>query len=187
MRTRLVLAATALGALALAAPTAFAAPAPTTLDGKKVSKLSLVVDAPRQSNDHTFASDAATGYDRYQCVAPRCAFVPFVFKPAKGAKTDIAVNLTWGNPASDFDLYLLSIDKSGRSKLLSCGTSFGTHEKLFVPAGTLKSGKTYAMMVDFYRTPGEKITAELTMPGKDTRPKTVPATIDSLQATNCSL
>ena len=187
MRHRLALAAAALGALALAMPSALAAPTPQTLDGKKVSKLTLNVDAPRQSNDASMGSDAATGYDRYQCEAPRCAVVPFIYKQAKGVKSDIAMELTWANPTSDFDLYLMQIDKTGRTKMLSCGGAAGTHEKIFIPAGTLKSGKTYAMMVDFYRTVGEKINAELTMPGTDTTAKTVPSAVNALQAINCTL
>ncbi len=185
MRTRLALAAALLGVLALALPTALAAPAPPTLDGKKVTKLTLKADAPMQSNDASLVGDDATGYDRYQCEAPRCAVVPFIYKPAKGVKADIAMSLTWTGVASDFDLYLMQIDKTGRTKLLNCGGFYGTSEKIFVPAGTLKSGKTYAMMVDFYRTPGEKVTAELTMPGKDTTSKAVPANVDDLTNLNC--
>ncbi len=185
MRHRLVLAAAALGALALTMPAALAASAPPTLDGKKVTKLTLKADAPMQSNDASLASDDATGYDRYQCEAPRCAVVPFVYKPAKGVKADIAMTLTWPGVASDFDLYLMQIDKTGRTKLLNCGGFYGNSEKIFVPAGTLKSGKTYAMLVDFYRTPGEKITAELTMPGKDTTDKTLPPNVDANANVNC--
>ena len=187
MRIRLALAAV-LGVLALVAPSALAAPAPVTLDGKKVSVLKLVVDAPMQSNDASPATDEATGYDRYQCVPPRCALVPFVFKPAKGVKSDIAMSLSWPNEASDFDLYLLQIEKTGRTKLYNCGGSAGTSEKIFIPAGSLRSGKTYAMMVDFYRTSGEKITAELSMPGKDTTAKTLPAAADgAVYPINCTL
>ena len=185
MRHRLVLAAAALGGLALLVPSATAASKPVILDGKKVKVIKIAADAPMQSNDASLASDDATGYDRYQCEAPRCAVAPFVYSPAKGVKADIAMTLTWGNIASDFDLYLMQIDKTGRTKLLNCGGFYGTSEKIFIPAGTLKSGKTYAMLVDFYRTPGEKITAELTMPGKDTTAKTVPANVDDLTNLNC--
>jgi len=186
MRTRLALAAAAVGAAALAMPSALAAPAPATLDGKKVKVLKLVADAPRQSNDASPATDAATGYDRYQCEAPRCAVVPFVYKPAKGVKADIAMSLTWASTASDFDLYLMQIDKTGRTKLFNCGGSAGNSEKIFIPAGSLKAGKTYAMLVDFYRTPGEKVTAQLEMPGKDATAKTVPANVDDLALVNCT-
>ena len=188
MRTRLVLAAATLGAVSLLLPSAVAAPGPVVLDGKKVSVLKLVTDAPMQTNDASPAADEATGYDRYQCVAPRCAVVPFVFKPAKGVKSDIAMSLSWGSAAADYDLYLLQIEKTGRTKLYNCGGSAGTSEKIFIPAGSLRSGKTYAMMVDFYRSPGEKITAELAMPGKDTTAKTLPAAADgAVYPVNCTL
>ncbi len=187
MRHRLVLAAAALGGLALLIPSANAASKPTTLDGKKVKSLTIATDAPMQSNDASLATDEATGYDRYQCEAPRCASVPFVYQPAKGVNADIAMTLTWPGKGSDFDLYLMQIDKTGRTKLLNCGGSYGTSEKIFIPAGTLKSGKTYAMLVDFYRTPGEKVNAELVMSGKDTTNKTVPANVDTFGNVNCTL
>lgn len=185
MRTRLILAATALGALALAAPAAFAAPAPATLDGKKVKSLSLSVTTTAQSNDKDLA--LASTEERMQCVAPRCAVLPFVFKPAKGVKGDTLFTIKWANAVSDMDLFIVSVNKGVRTRIASCGGSVGTSEKVFLPAGTMKAGKTYALIADFYRTPGEKVTGTVEMPGKDTVAKTVPANADTFALVNCTL
>ena len=188
MRTRLVLAAAALGAIALAAPHAVAAPAPATLDGKKVTTLTQVADAPMQANDADIAGGNPTA-SRLQCVAPRCSVLPFVYAPAKGVKADTLFTVTWTSDVSDIDLYIAEVGKKGVKTLIgNCGGSAGKSEKVFLPAGTLKKGKTYALIADFYRTPGEKVTSKIEMPGKDTVSKMVPAAIeDNVQKINCTL
>jgi len=184
MRTRLVLAATALGALALAAPSALAAPAPATLDGKKVTKLSLEATTVAQSNDSSLV--ASSTEERIQCNAPRCSVLPFVYAPAKGAKTDTLFTVKWTSSVSDIDLFIVEVGKNTRTRISSCGGSGGTSEKVFLPAGTLKKGKTYALIADFFRTTGEKVTSTVEMPGTDTVAKTVPAAAD-VAGVNCTL
>lgn len=83
-------------------------------------------------------------------------------------------------------LYVVS-GKDGRTDMGHCGGSIGTSEKIFLTADNFKPGKTYGLLVDFYRTPGEKITATVEMPGTDTVATTVPSTVDSLQPVNCNL
>jgi len=183
MRTRLVLAAAAFGALALAAPSALAAPAPANLDGKKIKTLSVSVDAKQQVHD-------ADTFDINTC-ADRCLVVPFIFNPAKGVKGDVMFTATWGSmPTSDIDLYVAQINGKSRTEVTHCaGATTGKgSEKIFLAAGNLKRGKTYAMIVDFYRTAGEKVTGTVEMPAKDTTAKTVPAQADgAIYNVNCTL
>ncbi len=187
MRSRLVLAAAALGAVALVAPHASAAAAPKTLDGKKVTTLTQVADAPMQANDADIAGGNPTE-SRLQCAPPRCSVLPFVYAPAKGVKADILFTVTWTNDLSDVDLYVAEVGKKGVKTLIAnCGGSAGKSEKVFLPAGSLKKGKTYALIADFYRTPGEKVTSKIEMPGKDTVSKLVPAALEGVQKTNCTL
>ena len=186
MRTRLTFTAAAVAALALAAPAALASPAPATLDGKKITKLTLEATTTAQTHDETFVTEQAVPADRMQCDKPRCAVLPFVYKPAKGVKGDVAFTVTWGSPGSDFDLYVVSIDKNGRTKLASCGGSTGSSEKVFLTADSFKPGKTYGLLVDFYRTPGEKVTGTVEMPGANTVKTTVPSAVDAFGPVNCT-
>ncbi len=182
MRSRLVLAAAALGAVALAVPSALAA-GPATLDGKKVTSLTQTVDAAMQANDASIADSAAV---RVSCEMPRCSVLPFIYAPAKGASGDILFDIKWEKATSDLDLYVAQQDKSSRTKIGSCGGTGGTTEKVFLPAGTLKKGKTYVLIADFYRTTGEKVTSTITMPGKNTVATTVPAAVDADANVNCT-
>lgn len=187
MRHRLVLSAAVLAAAAVAAPAAFAGTAPATLDGRKVKKLTLTATTTAQSNDAALVTDEVDGTDRMACSAPRCAVLPFVYKPAKGVKGDVMFTLTWGTPGSDFDLYVVSIDKNGdRSQLAQCGGSAGQSEKVFLPSDSFKPGKTYGLLADFYRTPGEQVTGTVEMPGTNTIKTTVPAAADELALVNCT-
>lgn len=188
MRHRLVFAAATLSAVALAAPGALAGPAPVVLDGKKVTKLTITATAGAQTHDESLVTGLATGEDRMQCASARCAVLPFVYKPAKGVKGDVLFTLTWATPGADFDLYVVSIDKSGsRTKIASCGGSTGTSEKVFVTADAFKAGKTFALLADFYRTPGEKVTGTVQMPATNSVKTTVPAEADNVALVNCTL
>ncbi|MFN2523971.1 MAG: hypothetical protein ABR614_11750, partial [Mycobacteriales bacterium] len=174
MRTRLALTAAVAGAVALVAPSALAASGPPVLDGKKVKELKLDAAAGPQTHDESLATGFATGEDRMQCGPERCAVLPFVYKPAKGVKGDVLFSINWNTPGSDFDLYVVQIDKNGRTKVGSCGGSAGLSEKVFLSADNFKPGKTYGLLADFYRTPGEKVTGSVTMPASNTIKTTVP-------------
>lgn len=181
MRTRLVLATAALGALALVVPAAVAAPAPVTLDGKKVKTLTLKGNGGLQNNVDNPAPEV--------CVAPRCALLPFVYNPAKGVKGDVMFDVKWDNLASDMDLYVVEVGKSANVDIAHCAsvTTTGAHEKLFLAAGTLKKGKTYALAIDYYRSVNDKVVGTIEMPSADKVAKTVPANVDGFFATNCTL
>jgi hypothetical protein len=188
MRKRLVLSAAALSAIALSVPAALAGGGAATLDGKSTKTLTLKATATAQDHDSDFVTGSA-GLDpaRVDCTAPRCASLPFVYKPARGVKGDIAFSLSWTIPASDFDLYVAEIGKDGNSEVAACGASAGTSEKVFLDASNFKAGKTYALIADFYRTPGEAITGTITMPGSNSVATTAPSTVDDLQKINCGL
>jgi hypothetical protein len=188
MRKRLVLSAAIFSAVAMAVPAALASSSTPVLDGKKVTKLTLSASGGLQSNDKDQASLTTT--DRADCTAPRCAALPFVYQPAKGVSGDTAYAISWTNPASDFDLYVAEVSKSGsRTTVAKCGGGAGTSEKVFVPAGTLKAGKTYALVVDFYRSVNDTVNGTVEMPGTNGVKSTVPSAVETQtqQAVNCTL
>jgi hypothetical protein len=187
MRNRLVLAVAALSAVAVTAPAALAGPATPVMDGKKVKKLTLTATTTAQSNDAILVTEIADGSDRMSCDASKCAVLPFVYKPAKGVKGDVMFTINWTTPGSDFDLYAVAIDKHGeRTELGTCGGSVGTSEKVFLPADSFKPGSTYALLAYFFRTPGEKLTGTVEMPGTNTIKTTVPAAADEVALVNCT-
>ena len=185
MRTRLVLTAAAVGAVALVAPSALAAPTPV-MDGKKVKELVLKANGGVQDHDDDTASLETA--DRVNCAAPRCAVLTFVYKPAKGVKDGLMFSATWTNPLSDIDLYVGEVGKRGdRSEVAHCGGAGNTSEKLFVAASDLKPGKTYALVADMYRSLNEEVTAKVAF-GANTVKTTVPAAVDSaVYPVNCTL
>lgn len=180
MRTRLLVTAALLGAVSLGLPAAFAASPTPTLDGKKVTTLSIKATSDLQNNADNPAPET--------CVAPRCVMLPFVYNPAKGVKGDVMFTLNWTNPASDLDLYVAEVGKNSNTKVLSCGTftTAKNQEKIFAPVGTLKKGKTYALVIDFYRSINDTGTGTLTMPSADTTPTTVPSAAEAVKV-NCGL
>jgi hypothetical protein len=186
MRTRLLVVAATAVTLGLTLTSANAVP--PTLDGKKVKTVTLTAVGTPQDHDSDFVTDQAGGPDRVACTAPRCARKDFIYKPAKGVKGDVMFEAKWTLPAADIDLYVAEVAKDGSvSQLDTCGTFGGTSEKVFVDASSLKSGKRYAIIVDFYRTANETVTATATMPGTNTIKATAPAAVDSNQAVNCGL
>jgi hypothetical protein len=187
MRSRLVLAVAALSAIAVTAPAALAGPAAPVMDGKKVKKLTLSAMTTAQSNDTILATEVVNGSERMSCDATKCAVLPFVYKPAKGVKGDVMFTINWATPGSDFDLYAVSIDKNGdRTQLGTCGGSVGQTEKVFLSSDNFKPGKTYALLAYFFRTPGEKLTGTVEMPGTNTIKSSVPADADEIALVNCT-
>ena len=185
MKTRLIAAAGLAGALALALPSAQAGTA--VLDGKKVQKLTLEASPTAQSNDKDLAS--LSGPERVACTAPRCARLPFVYKPAKGVTGNLAFVASWSIPAEDYDLYVAELAKDGSaSEIAHCGAAAGTSEKIELAPDAFKAGKTYALIIDFYRSSGtQKVTGTVSFPGSAGVKSTVPAAVDSQQPINCSL
>lgn len=187
MRTRLLVSAAGLTALAVAAPAAMAS-APPVLDGRKVKTLTLKTTSTAQDHDSDFVTSQVGNDSRVDCAAPRCAKLPFVYRPAKGVKGGLAFTLSWTIPVSDMDLYVAELGRDGNSQVASCGASAGTSEKIYLSPGVLRPGKTYALIADFYRTPGEAVTGTVSFPGTDTVAKDFPAAVDGqLVPVNCGL
>ena len=187
MKIRLATATAVIGALVL---TMSGAQAGTpTMDGKKVKVLTLKADGGTQDHD----SDAVTGLvatpDRSLCTPPRCAKLKFVYKPAKGAKGGLMITATWGKALlSDYDLYLFELDKRGNGTRAGvCGGVGGPSEKIYMAPATLHSGKTYLLVVDFFRSIQDAVVAKVEMGVPSTIPTTVPATVDSaVYPINCT-
>jgi len=182
MRTRLMLAAAAVGALTLALPAAIAAPATPVLDGKKVTKLEIKGNGGMQANADNPVPAA--------CPAGRCIMLPFVYAPAKGVPGGVLFQLKWDNAvASDMDLYVAEVGKSGSLTEIGNCASFGpaARESYYTPAGTLKKGKTYALLIDFYRSVNDNVVGTVTMPAANPIPKTTPANVDGVADLNCTL
>ena len=179
MRTRLLAAAVACGALAL--PHAAQAGRTPVLDGKKVKALTATFTPKAQVHDQEFVS----GGDRVNCASDRCGTIPFVFQPAKGVKGDLVFTISWGASGSDFDLYAVEYAKNGSAgQIATCGAFAGTSEKVVVPSSDLRPGKKYGLLVNYYRVTSDKVTASVTFPGTTTT-TTLPT--DSAQAEGCGL
>jgi hypothetical protein len=190
MKVRTGVAAVAVAAVGSVAVVAGGASAgqPPVLDGKRVKVLSFTGSGGVADHDTDQATQLTKAPDRAQCDAPRCASMVFVYKPAKGVNADTAYTLHWTNPLSDFDLYIAEVAKDGsRSTVAKCGAGAGTSEKVFVPAGTLRSGHRYAIVVDFYRSVSETMTAKVEMPGTNSIVSTAPGAVDKLEPINCGL
>jgi hypothetical protein len=190
MKIRLI----SLGAIsvALAMTVSSAQAATPTLDGKKVKTLTLTAAVGAQSHDSDLATDLAKNPlggspDRARCTAPRCSALTFVYKPAKGVTGDVGFKLSWGTPASDFDLYVAEVVRGERTTIASCGTSGGTSETVIVPASDLKAGHTYALVADHYRSAADKITSTVTFPNTFSVKTTAPAALEAYQKVNCGL
>ncbi len=180
MRIRLTVAAATLGALALALPSALAAPAPPTLDGKKVTKLEIKGNGGLQNNADNPAPET--------CEMPRCTMLPFVYNPAKGVAGNVMFTLKWDNLASDMDLYLAEVGKSANIDIGHCASAgASTTESFYAPVGTMKKGKTYALVIDYYRSLNDNVVGTVSMPSDNKVKTTVPANVDSLASLNCTM
>ena len=187
MKVRLVTAATIAGALALSMSGAQAAP--KVLDGKTLKVLEFTGNGGAQDNDKDYAQAATGSVDRSNCQAPRCGKLTFVYKPAKGVKGDLMFTLTWANPASDIDLYVAEIGKTGDATTIAqCGGTGTASEKVFLDSSTLKAGKTYALVADYYRSLNETVKGKVEIGVPSTVKATVPAAVDkAFLPVNCTL
>jgi hypothetical protein len=189
MKIRVLAAVGVAGALALSHSGAQAAAVPV-LDGKKTKKLSVTFTPAPQAHDSDFFTDSLkANADRTNCTAPRCGWLPFVFKPAKGVKGGVAFTLTWSAPGEDMDLYVVEVAKDGTSggQLADCGAAAGSSERIQLSSSDFKPGKKYALLADFYRSTGGKVTATVAFPGTTPIKSTVPGPLDSVQSVNCGL
>jgi hypothetical protein len=178
-------------ALALTVSNAHAA-APT-LDGKKVTTLTLTTSTGVQDHDTDLATDLAKNplgpsSDRAVCAAPRCSALTFVYTPAKGVKAaPVGFRISWGTPGDDMDLYVAEVTRGERSTIARCGASGGTSETVVLPAGTLVAGHAYALVADHYRSVNDKVTASVSFPSTVAAKTTVPAAVDAFGPVNCGM
>ncbi|MCW2545114.1 MAG: hypothetical protein JWM40_2666 [Frankiales bacterium] len=185
MKIRLVTALALVGALALSVSGAQAAT--PTMDGKKVKVLKLHADGGTQVHDTDLITGLVSAADHNLCSPPRCAKLKFVYKPAKGAKGGLMFTASWGKPITDYDLYVYELDKRGNgTEAGTCGGGIGTSEKVYLAPSNLHAGKTYVMVVDFFRSIADAVDAKVEMGVPSTITTTVPAAIDSLEAINCN-
>lgn len=174
MRARLVLAAGAATLVAVAAVPSQAASTPT-LDGKRVRKIVKTASGGLQDHDQDNASLDTP--NRADCAKPRCFRMDFVYSPARGVKGNVLFKITWTNPASDFDLYV-SDDK--RTDRAHCGGFGGTGEQLVLRGTSLKPGKRYTLVADFFRSVNDTVTATVEFPTKVVAGTTAPAQAEAL-------
>lgn len=187
MRSRLLLAPVLIGALAFMSTGADAAA--KTLDGKKVKKLSITASGGAQANDADLVTGLIDAPDRTACKMPRCARLTFKYLPAKGVKGDLMFTVTWANPLSDIDLYVGELAKDGSSSEIGHCAGAGTaSEKLFIPKSSLKPGKYYVLVVDFFRSLNETATGTVEIGVPNSIKNTVPSSVDGqVQNMNCTL
>ncbi len=182
MKFRILTAAALTGALVLSISGAEAAS--PVMDGKKVKALKLVGKGGLQSNDKDFV---LTSSERVDCKPPRCSILTFVYKPAKGVAGGLMLTANWGSPLSDIDLYLAEVSARGaRTQAGVCGGSAGTTEKVYVGRSNLKSGKTYMLIVDYYRSINETVNAKVEINVPTTITNTVPAAAEAKTYYNCT-
>ena len=185
MKFRLITAAALAGGLLLSISGAEAA-APV-MDGKRVKTINLKANGGLQSYDKESAT--LNGPEAVDCKPPRCTRVPFVYKPAKGVKGGLMFSISWSNPASDFDLYVASVDAKGRNtEIASCAFMGTRSSKTYVAASTLRSGRTYVAVIGHFRSINDVATGKVELTPKNSVPTTIPAKADDAVAPmNCQL
>jgi hypothetical protein len=194
VKLRLIAAVALAAGLALSVSGAEAAT--KVLDGKKVKVLKLTVAGGMQAHDDDNVKHAIDVPDKYDtCEASRCKRLPFVYKPAKGVKGGLMITAGWTSNLSDFDLYLFEVqkDKSGLD-VGHCGSFTGPNrtEKLYVDRTALRSGRTYVLLVDSYRSINDTLNAKVEINVPDTTLKVVPEAYDgefpgTVYSINCGL
>jgi hypothetical protein len=188
MRTRLILAAGAAAAVAVAALPSQAA-GTKVLDGKKTKALTFSLATSPQDNDVDLVTDQVPATtpvsrpDMASCPASRCLSYSFVYKPAKGVKAGpFSVKISWTIPGQDYDLYVIQ----DGGDVGHCGASAGTSE--VVDIATPVKGKTYKVVIDQYRAGPDTITGKIAFPATDKVGSAAPSTLDDNGLpTNCGL
>lgn len=179
MRARLALALVGLSLVATALPSHAAAT--PVLDGKKTKKITKTVNGGLQDHDQDQANGATGGA---ACGMPHCYRLDFIYAPAKGVKGNLAFSIKWTNPASDIDLYVANAKKG---EVDHCGGFGGAGEALIIPGSRFKVGQKYTLVVDFYRSLNETVTATVEFPTARTQSTTVPDSAEAAFKFNCVL
>lgn len=183
MRARPVLALGALVLVAAVAAPSHAAGTPT-LDGKKVKKLTGKASGGLQDNDSDNVTEAASTPNRADCAMPRCYRLDFIWNPAKGVTGNVLFKIDWTSPASDFDLYVADAKKG---QVASCGGVGGTGEAIVLRGKSLKVGRKYTLVADFFRSVNDTVTATVEFPTKAVTGTTVPTDAEAVVPINCAL
>ena len=186
MKFRVLTAVALAGALVLSISGAEAAT--PVMDGKKVKVLKLHADGGTQAHDTDLVLGLVNDVDHNLCSPPRCAKLKFVYKPAKGAKGGLMITAKWSKQVlTDYDLYVYELDKRGNgTQAGNCGGGTGSSEKVYLAPSNLHSGKTYVVVVDFFRSIADAVDATVEMGVPTTIPTTVPAAVDELNPVNCN-
>jgi hypothetical protein len=182
VKIRLAIAAALAGGLLVSLSGAEAAT--PVLDGKKVKVLTKTVATGTTQHMADFA-----GFDPELCDDPtHCVSLPFVYFPAKGVKGGLMFTATWTNPLSDFDLYIIQVDKSGNGVDVGhCGGSAFTSEKVYLSPAELKKGSKYILRINQFRSVQDTVTGKVEINVPSTVPTTLPAAVDELAVVNCTL
>jgi hypothetical protein len=154
VRPHLALAAAAL--LAVLAPAAHAEKVPV-LDGKGTKTLSLRHDTTRGAGAPNGPTDAQV----LSCGQADCGRLDFLYKPGKGVKRDLGMQLSWYYAgATRIDLFLVG----GGKVVARCAGSVANTRYLLVPGAALKSGQRYTAVMYYDYSFGEKGVVTVTLP-----------------------
>ena len=183
MKVRLALATALAGALLVSMSGAQAAP--PVMDGKKVKVLTKKVVTGTTQN----MTDFVFGFDPELCDDPKhCVTIPFVYAPAKGIKGGLMFTATWTQQVSDFDLYVVQVDKKGNGVDVGhCGGSTFTSEKVYLAPAELKKNTKYVMVINQFRSVADTVTGKVEINVPSTVKTTVPAAVDDVAVVNCTL
>lgn len=158
IRRRLITAAIAATVAGVLAPVAAHADKTPVLDGKKTTMVETHQSATRAAPAPSGPTDAQV----VQCSPAECDRMPFIYKPAKGVKSDLGLTAYWYWPETTrVDLFLLS----GSTILARCVDKVGNTRHLVYPAKQLKPGKVYtALMYYSYSATNDDVHLRATLP-----------------------
>ena len=180
MKLRLITGLALVGALFLSVSGAQAAT--PTMDGKKLKVINWTAKGGLQDN-------AATSEDREYC-EKTCGKQAFVYKPAKGAKGGLMFTATWSKQVSDIDLIVAERGKNNTMTIVgACQGTGKTSEKVYLAPNQLKTGRTYVMIMYYFRSINETFTGKIEMGVPNSIKMTVPAKVDDngVSPINCAL
>ncbi len=183
MPRRLLTTVLLVGAIAVGSSGAQAAT--PTMDGKKVKALRVTATSGIEEHDKDLAGSSS---EPVECGKPRCVRLPFVYQPAKGVKGGLMFTATWKTPGTDIDLFVGEVDKKGRTTLVtSCASSGPPSEKVYLAPSQLRPGRTYVMVLDFFRAVNETVEGKVEINVPSSVKTTVPAKVDGLKKINCTI
>jgi hypothetical protein len=129
------------------------------LDGRVLTTLSIRHDSTRGAG----APQGPTDVQVLHCGEADCARLDFVYKPARGVRRDLGLQLVWYYAeATRMDLFLV-----GAGKVVArCAGPVGNTRYLVVPGAQLKPGLKYTAVMYYDYSFGEKGVLTATLPAK---------------------